>query len=206
MGSKDLKPEPQLHCTLSSSQRRSLSLPPCICKCSVSSPSVTLSSYNGRPPAALRVNDHIHYSSRISVIIDFVRTVCIPQCVLNPIPKRCWTLSHLIRSHESATLRQLLQLLHYMLDNWWPMPGFTVSIHSVVQSRRGREATQWRHPVFWCNHGSPGEWKGKMWLFSKECRLHGCPVALWWWPPRSPFPAARRTCGACDICICQWTC
>ncbi len=65
-------------------------------------PSIILSSHNGLPPAAFLVNDHILYSSRISVIIDFVQTVCIPQCVLNPTPKRCWTLSHLIRLHKSA--------------------------------------------------------------------------------------------------------
>ncbi len=90
----------------------------------LTSSSIILSSHNGLLPAAFLVNDHIHYSSRISVIIDFVQTVCIPQCVLNPSPKRCWTLSHLIRSHESATLRQLLQLLHYMPDNWWPILEF----------------------------------------------------------------------------------
>lgn len=89
----------------------------------LTSSSIVLSSHNELPPAGFLVNDYIHYSSRISVIIDFVQTVRIPQCVLNPIPKRCWTLSHLIRLQESAALRQLLQLLHYMLDNCWPILG-----------------------------------------------------------------------------------
>ena len=91
--------------------------------------SIILSSHNGLPPAAFLVNDRIHYSSRISVIIDFVQTVHIPQCVLNPTPKRCWTLSHLIRSHKSATLRQLLQLLHYTPVNWWPVLGFNQGLY-----------------------------------------------------------------------------
>lgn len=89
----------------------------------LTSSSIILSSHKELPPAGFSVNDYIHYSSRISVIIDFVQTVRIPQCVLNPIPKRCWTLSHLIRLQESAPLRQLLQLLHYMLDNCWPIIG-----------------------------------------------------------------------------------
>lgn len=103
----------------------------------LSSPRI-LSSHNGLPPAAFLVNDRIHYSLRISVIIDFVQTVCIPQCVLNPTPKRCWTLSHLIRSHESATLRQPLQLLHYMPDNWWPIRGFNQRLYTIPAPRRVR--------------------------------------------------------------------
>lgn len=103
----------------------------------LTSPSIVLSSHNGLPPAALLVNDRIRYSSRISVIIDFVQTVCIPQCVLNPTPKRCWTLSHLIRSHDSATLRQILQLLHYMPDNWWPTLGFNKRLCTFPALTRG---------------------------------------------------------------------
>lgn len=97
------------------------------------SSSNVLSSHNGLVPAAFLVNDHIHYSSRISVIIDFVQTVCIPQCVLNPIPERCWTLSHLIRLHESATLRQLLHLLHYTPDNWWPLLRFNQRLYTFQE-------------------------------------------------------------------------
>lgn len=114
-------------------------------------------------PAAFLVNDRIHYSLRISVIIDFVQTVCIPQCVLNPTPKRGWTLSHLIRSYESATLRQPLQLLHYMPDNWWPIRGFNqrlyetpaawhVWLDSLLQyvHKTGFSAACWQNSLSFC--------------------------------------------------------
>lgn len=102
----------------------------------LSTPSIFFSSYNRLPPGAFLVNDHIHYSSRISVIIDFVWVLCNSHCVFNPIPKRFWTLSHLIRSHESASRRQLLQLLHYMLDNWWPIPGLN-HVHTFPTLAQG---------------------------------------------------------------------
>lgn len=111
----------------------------------LTSPSIVLSSHNGLPPAAFLVNESIHYSSRISVIIDFVQTVCIPQCVLNPTPKRWWTLSHLIRSHESATLRRLLQLLHYTPDNCWPTLGFNQGLYTFAALTRRRYDSMLQH-------------------------------------------------------------